>query len=166
MKLWASYRSTVWKIDRWWSAHTLIARMEILKGNGAWEPLVKAPHQIELIDEIVADLADCVVASPVTSAINSWGDQWSPIKFDLYDDDWGYPYLDEDRRWEGKYKADRAREADLLLVHYLLPHVRLYRKLRALELSERAYYYRLNSALKSLGETYNQRSRPSGNVQS
>lgn len=154
MKQWSSYRRASWNIDRWWTAYTLTAHVEILKGNGAWGSPLRAPQEIVWIDESVANLAGCIVAHQASSQSNRRVTQWAPTSFDACTDDdyWSDPYLDEDRKWEERYEAARKREADVLLMHYLLPHVRLYRKLRALELSERGYYYRLNSALSSLSE--------------
>jgi hypothetical protein len=170
MKQWSMFRGAAWKIDRGWTAHHLIAQAEILKGH-AWSPLSKAPPKIALIDECVADLAGCVVARDVEDRDHRARDrsgQWSQqfVDFDIepWDDDY-LDILDEDQRWEQRLNAARERGGDLLLVHYLLPHVRMYRKLRALKLSERAYYYRLNSALDALEREYDYRAEPPENVQ-
>ena len=161
MKEWSGFRRAAWKIDHRWTAPKLLGYSELRKGT-RWEPLVNAPPEIVLIDGSVAELAN------YTDQSRDWEDEY-PF-FSDWDDDYEPVRLrlQEDRKWSAQQrKRDQAREreADVLLVHYLLPHVRLYGKLRALELSERAYYYRLSSALDSLHRCYSDRIELSGNVQ-
>lgn len=150
MKQWSVFRGAAWKIDHRWTASKLLGYSELCKG-AEWEPLANAPANVVLIDGRVAELAN-------------YTDQYRDLEDEyLFFPDWDDDYeperlqLQEHRRWSAqqrKRNQAREREADVLLVHYLLPHVRLYGKLRALELSERAYYYRLNSALDSLHRCY------------
>jgi hypothetical protein len=163
MKQWSTFRRQAWKIDRQWTAHRLFVHAERLKGEGEWVPLPDAaPAEIILIDQCVAHLLGCSIED------TRWDrEHWARVErrlwnsaFDGLDDsDWDGDYDrdridEEDRRLEEKLDAAREREGDLLLMHYLLPHVRLYYKLRLLKLSERAYYYRLNSALYTLDDEY------------
>jgi hypothetical protein len=171
MKQWSKFRRLAWKIDRRWTTYMLFVHAERLKGDGEWVPLSNAaPAEITLIDQCVADLVGCGIARDRAA----WTpEQWARLKQQLWhgehydwEDDELDDQVDEDQRWEEKFKAAREREGDLLLMHYLLPHVRLYGKLRALELSERAYYYRLNSALRTLDDEYAFRANYLNNVQS
>lgn len=167
MKQWSTFRGQAWKIDRQWTAHRLFVHAERLKGDGEWVPLPDAaPAEIILIDQCVAHLLGCSIAD------TRWDrEHWARVERSLWNsafdglDDSGWDD-EEDRRLEEKLDAAREHEGDLLLMHYLLPHVRLYYKLRVLKLSERAYYYRLNSALQTLDEDYTFRARYLQNVQS
>jgi hypothetical protein len=175
MKQWSMFRGQAWKIDQRWSAHQLFVHAERLKGEGEWVPLSNAAlAEIILIDQCVADLLGCSIAD------TRWDrEHWARVERSLWNqsfdgldiesdwDDYERDRIDEeDRRLEEKCNAAREREGDLLLMHYLLPHVRLYGKLRVLELSERAYYYRLNSALQTLDDDYTFRATHLKNVQS
>jgi hypothetical protein len=150
MKAWSSYRRAAWKVDERWSVHRLIVHTECVKGAGRWGARLRAPSDVIKIDEAVAGLADCAIAGEITEDQEFPSRPWrtSLVFFDD-DDDWDSSDLAEDR-WEEQYRAIQARMADLLCIHYLLPHVRLYQKLRVFELSERAYYYRLMAALDAL----------------
>jgi hypothetical protein len=159
MKQWSVFRRAAWKIDHRWTASKLLGYSELCRGT-EWEPLVKAPPGIVRLDASVAELANSAEQT------RDWEDEY-PF-FSDWDDDYEPVRLDEDWRWstqERKRNQAREREADVLLVHYLLPHVRLYGKLRALKLGERAYYYRLSSALDSLHWYYSDRVDRLGNVQ-
>jgi hypothetical protein len=160
MERWSDFRGAAWKIDYRWTASKLLGYSELRRG-AEWEPLTNAPAEIVLLDGSVAELANYADQSPRDS------DDEYPFLPD-WDDDYEPVWFHQDRRWsvqERKRKEAREREADVLLVHYLLPHVRLYGKLRALELGERAYYYRLSSALDSLHRCYWDRAERLGNVQ-
>jgi hypothetical protein len=71
------------------------------------------------------------------------------------------PYR-RDRVWDAELEAQWAekvavREANQLAVflcHYLLPHLKTYRKLRDLEISERTYYYWLSGAIDDLSRQF------------
>jgi hypothetical protein len=167
MEKWSMFRRQAWKIDHRWSEHGLLVHAERLKGDGIWAPLTQAAKaEVFLIDMCVADLVGCLVAR------EDWDrDYWARVERslgnrELFDLDIASEWGDErnqadeaDRRWEEKSNAAREREGDLLLMHYLLPHVRLSRKQRVLQLSERAYYYRLNSALDTLSDEYSFRAK-------
>ncbi len=175
MKQWTAFRGAAWKIDHRWSTNRLIGHSGTLKARGEWVPLSDAaPAEIILIDECVADLVGCTVVSAGGDR-----DYWAHVRRNLWSQSFYDPDIDpdwdedlarrveeEDRRLEEKIDAAREREGDLLLMHYLLPHVRLYGKLRALDLSERAYYYRLDSALSTLDQEYSFRADHLNNVQS
>jgi hypothetical protein len=177
MTQWSTFRGQAWKIDHQWTAPRLFVHAERLKGEGEWVPLSNnAPSAIILIDQCVADLVGCAIAYEGRYRDAWTPEQWARLEQQLWhgefymeDDDELDQFndqLEEDQSSEEKYRADRAREGDLLLVHYLLPHVRLYGKLRVLKLSERAYYYRLNSALQTLNDDYAFRAEYLNNVQS
>jgi hypothetical protein len=177
MKQWSVFRRAAWRIDPHWSAYRLKAHAEILKGEGEWVTLPEAASgEIILIDECVADLLGCTVV-----CIRGDRDYWARARRRS----WDQPFYDpdpgidpdweeglarrieeEDERVEEKINAARERDGELLLLHYLLPHVRLYGKLRALGLSERAYYYHLDAALSTLAEEYFFRAGYLENVQS
>lgn len=159
MKQWSAFRRGAWKIDHRWTAPKLLGHSELRKGR-EWEPLVNAPAGIVRLDLSVAELANCAEQT------HDWEDEY-PFSPD-WDDDYEPVQLHDDREWyaqERKRNQAREREAEVLLVHYLLPHVRLYGKLRALELGERAYYYRLSSALDSLHRYYADRVERTEDVQ-
>jgi hypothetical protein len=176
MDQWSLFRGQAWKIDREWTAPRLFVHSERLKGPGEWVPLSDtASTEIILIDQCVADLVGCVIAHEASDRDSWTPEKWARLRHQLWhgefyleDDelDQFNDQLEEDQRWEEKFRAAREREGDLLLMHYLLPHVRLYGKLRALQLSERAYYYRLDSALQTLDDEYVFRAEHLNNVQS
>jgi hypothetical protein len=56
----------------------------------------------------------------------------------------------EHDRWLERYERRRLACSTALFVHYLLPHLRSYRKAKALNLSERTYYYRIGEAIEDL----------------
>jgi hypothetical protein len=169
MKQWSMFRRQAWKIDHQWSAPGLFVHAERLKGEGEWVPLPDAaPAEIILIDQCVAHLLGCSIEGTRWDREHrarlerrlSWNPAFDGLDDSDWDDDNDRDRIDgEDRRSEEKFYAAREREGDLLLMHYLLPHVRLYYKLRVLNLSERAYYYRLNSALQALDGDYAFRAR-------
>src|SRR3569833_1341178 len=141
MTQWSTFRGEAWKIDHQWTAPRLFAHAERLKGEGEWAPLSNiAPSEITLIDQCVADLVGCAIAYEGRYRDAWTPEQWARLEQQLWhgefymeDDDELDQFndqLEEDQRSEEKYRAHRAREGDLLLVHYLLPHVRLYGKLR------------------------------------
>lgn len=161
MKDWSGFRRAAWKIDHRWTASKLLGYAELRKGT-EWEPLANAPPEIILVDASVAELANCADQThdceddyPFSL---DWDEDYEPMRLRFQEDRWWAAQ-------ERKRNEAREREADVLLVHYLLPHVRLYGKLRALELGERAYYYRLSSALDSLHRCYSDRVDRLGNVQ-
>jgi hypothetical protein len=59
-----------------------------------------------------------------------------------------YPHDEAEARWEERSRRFSQLNADVLLVHYLMP-LPVYRKAKALGISDRAYYYRLAHALRS-----------------
>ena len=171
MEAWSVLRGQEWKIDQRWSAAQLFVHAERLKGEGEWTPLSRAaPTQIILTDQCVAYLVGCVVAESWER--DAWTPEWDSLPRDLWDEDELYTFradharLEEERRhWEEKLQAAREREGAVLLMHYLLPQVRLYQKLRVLKISERTFYYRLSSALDTLQREYQYRIDDPENVQ-
>lgn len=172
MEKWSVFRGQAWRINQGWSAAQLFVHAERLKGEGEWTPLLSsAPTQITLTDQCVAHLVGCVVAESWEREV--WTPEWDPLPRGLWDDD----ELDtfradnarleaERRQWEEKRQAARERDGAVLLIHYLLPHVRMYQKLRVLKISERTFYYRLNSALDRFQREYQYRLEDPENVQS
>lgn len=59
---------------------------------------------------------------------------------------------EQDARSYARFERSYRKHADVLLIHYLILWP-AYRKSKALEISERAYYYHLGQALDVLGET-------------
>ena len=77
-------------------------------------------------------------------------------------------YHEEDERSYARFERTRQQYMNVLLIHYLILWP-AYRKSKALEISERAYYYHLGQALDVLGETvetYRRLIRQLPNVQS
>lgn len=66
--------------------------------------------------------------------------------------------------WERRARWQRSR-AHVVMLHYLLPHLQTYRKLRILGISERTYYYRLAEALDELDQDSRWMTRLQQNVQ-
>lgn len=59
-----------------------------------------------------------------------------------------YPHDEAEARWEDRARRFSQQNADVLLVHYLIP-LPAYRKAKALGISDRTYYYRLAHALRA-----------------
>lgn len=53
-----------------------------------------------------------------------------------------YAHAEAEARWEEKAQRSSQQNADVLLVHYLIP-LPAYRKAKALGMSDRTYCYRL-----------------------
>jgi hypothetical protein len=76
-----------------------------------------------------------------------------------------FEHDEQEARWEARFEQARKERADVLLLHYLIPQLPVYRKSKAIGISERTYYDRLAHALDCFGMSYQPAQTVTRNVQ-